>query len=338
MKAVIVTDDHKAEVLEIEKPVVGKDEVMVKVDMCMLCTWDQRVYTRKMPLPLPFLGGHEFAGTIVEVGEGVDPKQFPIGAKAVGNAVSHCGTCENCRSGEHRNCFYADTTHQKGLAEYIVLNKQHIFVADADISFEDLAFAEPLACVLTGFEKFDLNFGDTVAILGGGVMGQMAIALAKNRGARIILSDPVAYRREDALKNGADVVIDPSKVDCVQEVKKLTGGYGVNVVFNTVAIPNAITQGLSMLNMGGTFLMYGKVFPNEPVPVDINLIHDFELKLTGTISALDHSFQRAVKLLTSKRIRPQEMGLLSEVYAKEDCTKAFERSMETTTYRVGIKF
>lgn len=337
MKAVIIIEKSKVEVLDWPMPEVGKDDILLKVDTSMLCTIDQRVFAGVLPEPLPFLGGHEFSGSIVKIGENVDPKMFPVGTKAVGNMIYTCGTCPACKASGNTFCSKMDF-HQFGLAEFIAVRKEFLHIAACNISYEKLAFAEPLGCVIRAFDKFDLNFGETIVIIGGGIMGQLAVALAKNRGARIILSDPVEFRRKDAVRNGANTAIDPTENDPVEQVRKLTNGAGVNVVFNTAGVLAVIPQGLAMLKSGGSFMMYGKYFPDEPVPVSFNNLHDRQLKVYGTRGAGNIEYSRSINLLCTDRVNPIEMGLLSEVYPKEECNKAFERAFSIDTYRVAIKF
>ena len=110
MKVVAITGERKAEVVEIDKPVLGKNQILMKVNGCALCTWEQRMYSGAINyIPFPFVGGHEIAGEIAALGEGVDAKVYPVGKKIVANLIKKpCGKCYFCRHGAENLCTMAD--------------------------------------------------------------------------------------------------------------------------------------------------------------------------------------------------------------------------------------
>ena len=97
MNVVAIVDDHKAEMREVTRPKPLKNQVLIKIDACALCTFEQRMFTRVVPVPLPFVGGHEFTGTIVELGEGVKEDKFPLGQRVAARMLYSCGHCYGCR-------------------------------------------------------------------------------------------------------------------------------------------------------------------------------------------------------------------------------------------------
>lgn len=128
---------------------------------------------------------------------------------------------------------------------------EDLFVYPDSTTFEKMAFTEPLACVVNSINRTNIQFGDDVAVIGGGTMGMLHVMLARLKGARVILSEPLRERRDRALKLGCDDVIDPTKEDAVKRVKELTGGRGAQVVFNTTAIPAIAAQAVEMTSPGG---------------------------------------------------------------------------------------
>lgn len=338
MKAVVTVDENKVELQDLPKPVPGPNEILIKVYACMLCTWEQWVFSRRMPFPLPFIGGHEFSGVIEAIGSEVDPEKHPIGAKVAGTQIPSCGECDSCRSGHDEKCVYAGTVPHKALAEYIVLNARYVFMASDDIPFDRLMFAEPLGCVITAIDKLQINLGDDLVVQGGGLMGLLNALVAKNLGACVILSEPDAKRREKALELGIDYAINPIETDLTEFIKNRTKGIGCKNVINTVSVKGAISQGMSLLSKNGTFLMFGKMFPNEPIEVSINQLHDNEWRMIGTMSASINAWHRAVNMLSKGVIRPEEIGLLSDMYDKEEAMMAYKQAIRNDTYRIGIKF
>ena len=155
-----------------------------------------------------------------------------------------------------------------------------------------VAFTEPVACVINSINRTDIKFGDDVVVIGGGTMGLLHVMLLRQRGARVILSEPLAERREKALSLGCSNVIDPMAGDAVEAVKALTGGRGANFVFNTTAIPVIAGQAVEMTAPTGTTIMFSSIHPNEKVPVDMGAIHSYQKTITGAVSPTFFHFMR----------------------------------------------
>ena len=343
IKVVSIVAEKKVTITEQDVPDILPDEVLIKVFACMICTWEQRIFTRLMPVELPFAGGHEFSGVIEAIGKNVNPADFPVGARCAAMPLSICGICEPCRRGDTSNCIYGyDKIYipgKNGFAEYILLDKKRVFIFPDDVPFERIMFLEPLSCIVSAHDKFRIEPGDDVAVLGAGVMGILNGKLARLQGARVIISDPDPQRRKKALDLGVcDFVIDPLAGDPAAQGREIIKAKGFNVVINTAATAPAITQGIGMLAPGGTFLMYGKVFPNEPVPIDINYIQNHSMRIAGTIDGDVRSFNRAQKILAHSIICPEKMGLLTNSYDASECQKAFEEAIKPESFRVCIKF
>ena len=229
MKIVAITGDHEASVIEAAKPEPGKGQIRMRVEGCALCTFEQRMFTGVVPVPLPFIGGHEVAGYIDAIGEGLKPENYPIGKRIAARTFYSCGHCYGCRHDEPNIC--TDSSHvdmsqmdimgMGGLAEYINADISQVYFMPNDMPVEKACFAEPLACVLNSIEKGRIEIGDDVVVIGGGIMGQLHVMCAKLRGARVIMSEPDEARREIAAKLGADVCINPLECDAVEKVKEL---------------------------------------------------------------------------------------------------------------------
>ncbi len=339
MKAVAIVDEKRAEVVERPVPELKPNEVLLRIERCMLCTWEQRVFLRLQPYPIPYIGGHEFAGTIAAVGSDLDPARYPIGKKATGRVIPFCGECPSCRRGAENMCETQDQANNfGGLAEYLAVPVNQLYMVGDDVPFERLAFAEPLGCVITCFDKLHIQLGDDVVIIGAGMMGMLNLLVAKHLGARVIVSEPDAAKRALAQKLGADAVVDPMQEDAVAFVRKETDGHGARAVINCVTFKSIIPQCMAMLAIKGTFLMFGKMFPDGKVEFDLNEIHDHEYVVTGTMSASVSAFQRSVNLLEKGILKPETLGLLHATFEKEQCQTAFEEAIRPETYRVAIHF
>lgn len=225
-----------------------------------------------------------------------------------------------------------------GLAEYIAVSPDQLYMVREDIPFERLAFAEPLACVLTCFDKIKVEMGDDVVVIGAGAMGLLIVMVAKRLGARVIVSEMDEERRKLAEKLGADQTVDPSNEKAVEYVRRATGGKGAETVINCVTAKAVVSDCLAMLATTGSFVMFGKMFPDGKIEIDINEIHDRDLSIKGTMSCSVSAFQRSVRMLEQGLLQPEKWGLLSGEFYMDEAQKAFETAVRPDTYRIGIRF
>lgn len=138
--------------------------------------------------------------------------------------------------------------------------------------------------------KANIQLGEDVVVIGGGIMGQYHVMLAKRRGARVIMSEVDESRRALARKLGADITFNPMEKDPVEYVKSLTEGRGADVVFNTTAIPSVVPQAIAMTGKAGRMIQYSSMHPDAPAPVSPQMLHGNEPILTGSISPDVHDF------------------------------------------------
>jgi len=344
MKVVAITGLRKTAVCEIDKPEPGPDQILVHLHACALCTFEQRVFTQVTKKDLPYVGGHECAGTIEKIGSDVNADDFPIGQKVAIRVLQSCGTCYYCRHGQENLCknsyrksaASAGKLLPNGLGEYLAVNATQVYKLANDLPYEQAVFVEPFACVLNSIERGQIHLGDDVVVIGGGVMGILHVILAKLSGARVILSEPDDKRREMAKKYGCDFTLNPKEIDVVEEVKKLTDGEGANVVFNTTPVSALSTQGIQMTAQMGRFVQYSSMHPDTPIEVSPNYIHNSEIVITGSKSPSIEAFDSSARIL-SKRI-VDLTPLLTESYSMEEADQAFERACSMNTYRVMVKW
>ena len=336
MKVVAITGEREVEVREVKKPVLGKNQVMMKVNGCALCTWEQRMYSGVIKyITPPFVGGHEVAGEIAEIGENVDPKAYLI--------KKPCGKCYFCRHGMENLCKMADDIDDgyeipgtAGLGEYIKLNLDQVYFMPDDMPTEKAVFAEPLGCVIQSVNQTTINLGDNVVVIGGGIMGQLHVMCAKARGAYVIMSEIDPERRKLAEELGCDLTFNPMEEDAVQFVKDHTDGMGAEAVFNTTAVAAVAEQAIKMTAPGGTVVMYSSVHAGKEVPLDVGYVHSKGVKITGTKSPSVRSFTESVNCLRKGIIDPSR--LVSGVFTPEQCKEAFETALRPDTFRCIIEY
>ncbi|MGI9953065.1 alcohol dehydrogenase catalytic domain-containing protein [Moorellaceae bacterium AZ2] len=317
------------------------DEVLVKVRACGICTWEQRFY-QGVEGAYPFLGGHEIAGEVVEVGPRVAQRLAP-GQKVAVASLIRCGECYFCRRGQDHMCANAGEKSNPGnywgpagFAEYLIAKGYEVYPLAQNVDLVHATLSEPLACVVRSIGRGNLRPGDTVVVLGAGVMGLLHLKLAQIRGARVIVSEPDPSRREKALQLGAIAAVNPFKEDLASVVKELTCGRGAEAVFFTAGGAPALKEGLRLLVKGGTLVVYGSLHPAVPLEIAPNDFHYSEFTLTGSIRHDKESFRQATALLSGGLI---EVGdLVSARVPFPDMETAFKLAMAPDTYRVVLTF
>lgn len=344
MEVLAIVDSHQCEVRTVTRPEAGEGEVLIKINGCALCTYEQRMFTRQAPTPLPVVGGHEIAGEIAGVGSGVNPQDYPVGKKVAVRLISSCGRCYFCRRGEENLCVninggksrQSEIPGSGGLGQYVVVPVQKVWDIPQDLPVEKAVFAEPLACVLNSIEKGKIEPGDDVVVIGGGIMGMLHIMCAKLSGARVTLSEPDPERRKLAEELGCDFTVNPVETDPVAFIKEKTKGLGAEAVFNTTPISAVAAQAISMAAPMGRIVMYSSQHPDKPVEVSPNWLHKTEVVITGAVSPSIRSFDRSVNLISKGLIDTGK--LVSGVFDYHDGTEAFEAAIRPDTFRIVVKF
>jgi len=252
----------------VEKPNAGPGEVVVRVLAAGICGSDRHMYKGEYPTAIPVTLGHEFCGLVEEVGEGVS--SFVGGELVTVDPNIACGTCPACRRGRPNLCANLKAigvTRDGGFAEYVAVPCGQAFTLPSDLDPVHGAFCEPLACCIHAIDRAKIRPGESVAILGGGVIGLLMVQLARLAGAdQIILITRQLSRREAALRLGATQAIDPTATDVVAAVRDLTDG-GVDVVIECAGVPETLQTGVQMVRRGGAFILFGVTPAGLAVPV-----------------------------------------------------------------------
>jgi len=252
---------------------LGPKEVLIKVDLAAICASDVHVYdwapnVAASGLPLPVTMGHEFTGTVLQTGDQV--RSLVKGDRVSGETHYPCGECYQCQTGEQHRCRNMRLLgrHINGcMAEYIVLPEICARHIPDDIPMEQAALMEPLGVAVHAVDKAGPS-GDTVAILGCGAIGLMAIGVAKAFGAlRIYATSRTPAKLERALEMGAYRALRADVEDVVGEILSETDQEGVGAVIELSGNPEAIRQGFQILRKGGTYVGVG--IPTRPVELEL---------------------------------------------------------------------
>lgn len=310
----------------VDRPAVGPGEVLVRVRAATTCGTDVKIYQRGYVggvISYPTVFGHEWAGEVVDVGPGVSWVEEGMRIRA-GNS-GPCLKCGMCEKGAYNLC--ENMTWLWGAyAEYIMVPspivRTNLQELPSEVSYEEAAVAEPLACCLYGNTRCRIQIGDSVAIIGDGPIGLLHLQLARLRGGRrLIVCGLVEERLHMAQKLGADEVINVRDTDPVARVLELTNG-GADVVIEAVGLPQTWEQAFRMSRNGGTVLEFGGCPPGTRISLDTELLHYGERTLIGVFHTRPSYFVEALRLIASRMVDVR--SLTTRKMNLEEVTDAFQ--------------
>jgi threonine dehydrogenase-like Zn-dependent dehydrogenase len=339
-KRAVFVGPQQIRIDELSIPEPGPRQALVKVKACALCTWEQRVYSGEQKF-YPLAGGHEVSGELVKLGSQVFT-DAQIGDRVMASPLTRCGYCESCRRGLDNICDNnrkpfrnTDVPGPAGLAEYILLDDYQLYKANNETSFEEICLTEPVACVVRSVRKARVERADNVVVIGAGIMGLLHLHLAKQVGARVIVSEPNAERAAFAKKMGADETIDPTQDPFAEQVKALTGGRGADVIFCAMSVASAVEEAISAAASGGRIHVYASIHPRgTKISIDPNPFHSKEIVLTGTVSQDKEDVLQTVRMISGGLIDVKPF--ISLVLPFEKLEEGLQAALRPDTYRVIV--
>ncbi|KIL35193.1 hypothetical protein SD71_15690 [Cohnella kolymensis] len=303
---------HKPEDMRLEEvavPEISENEVLIAVQRCGICGTDPHIFRGHFPVPFPLIQGHEFSGEVVQIGNAVTSVQ--VGDKVTADINISCGKCFYCRMGQKLFCneIVQLGVHVNGaFAQYLKAPEINIYKLPDDMTWEEAAYIEPLACVIRGQQRANITMGSTVAIIGAGPMGLVHAQLAKMNGAAsVIISEMNSTRIAKARSLGIDHVIDASSHDPVEAVRQLTEGRGADYVIEAVGAIPTYQQAFQMVRRGGVLVTYGAAPANATMEIKPFEIYNKELTIVGSYAGTYDTWVRAIQLISSKRFKPNDI-------------------------------
>ena len=321
MKAWVLNGPGDLVLTEKPVPVPGKAEVLVRIDAVAICATDLDVIAHGPPamiqggLPFNkgFTPGHEYMGTVVALGPGVD--EYAAGQRVTVEIHAGCGQCRRCREGMYTSCHnyglnYGDVnkghrangfTTDGGFCEYQVNHINTLVAVADDMSDEEATLVVTAGTAMYGLTELGgLVAGESVVVVGPGPIGLLGVGVAKALGAQpVILTGTRDNRLRTGLELGADHVVNVTREDAVEAVRRLNGGKGVDYVLECSGAPNAVNEAARMVNRGGKICL--AAFPHEPVPVDIAHIVRNNIYLYGIRGEGRSATHRAEAFMRQKR-------------------------------------
>lgn len=315
MKAAVFYGKNDLRVEERAIPEIKADEVLVRVHACGICGTDAHIFCGDegaAPTPPNTVLGHEFAGEAVKVGEAVE--NIKAGDKVCVDPNKLCGKCEFCRKGIGHFCtdmIGIGTTVDGGFSEYCAVPASQVYKVSDTLSYESAAMSEPVSCCLHGIELCDIKCGDTVAVIGCGMIGLLMLQLARISGAGTVIAiEPIAEKRDRAKALGADVLIDPVKED-VKAALAEKNIEQIDTVIECVGKTDTIEQAIDIAGKYSTVMMFGLTAPAAEITVKPFEIFKKEITLRSSFIN-PYTFSAAVKLIESGKIDVSSMVYKTE--------------------------
>ncbi len=317
-------------------PEIGRYDALIKTKACGICSGDVMPWyiQKKAPLVL----GHEPVGQIIELGKDLNKSntKLSVGDRVFVHHHAPCldtSSCKYCRRGDYVQC---ETWRQTriipgGISEYILIPETNLkndtIILPDDVSYDDGVLIEPTACVVKSLKRASIKKGDTVLIIGLGLMGQIHVLLSREFGAdKIIGADMIRFRLDRAIEFGADHVIDVSKGDLIKEVYNLTKGFMADTVIVCPNSAEAMMQGIDTVSRGGTVVFFTPAKPSEKITINPNDIYFRDIKIVSSYSCGPDDTRVALEFIQRGIIKAEK--LVTHRFPIEDTQKAYRLTSE----------
>ncbi len=308
MRALILRAYNNLEIIEMPRPTVGPDDVLVRVKACGICGSDVHGMDgstgRRIP---PVVMGHEAAGIVSATGERVT--RFRVGDRVTFDSTIYCGECYFCRKGhvnlcENRQVLGVSVPEYRrngAFAEFVAVPERIVYALPDALSFEEAAMIEAVSVAVHAVGLTPVKLGDAGVVVGAGMIGLLAVQALRNAGCGMIAAvDVDAARLELAKSLGADYVFDSRATDVSAALFKLTGGRGADVAVECVGAAEAVQTAVSSLRKGGAATLVGNIAPQVPLPLQTVVTR--QLRLQGSCASAGE-YPACIDLLARKAIR-----------------------------------
>ena len=327
MRAVVFHGPGDLRHEELPIPVPARGEIVLRIDAALTCGTDVKTLRRGHPVMIPRVPtvfGHEFAGTVSAVGEGV--RAFREGDRVVAANSAPCRRCLSCRAGRPNLCedlLFVNGAYGQFIALPPRLVAENVVPLSPALSAARAAFVEPLACALLGVERARVEAGQTVVVFGHGPLGCLLAMTARARQARVIVVGKTGWRFERVRALGIAECVDAHHHrDVVVAVRELTAGRGADVTIDATGRPEVWRQAIEAVGRGGTVVFFGGCPPGTTVPLDTRRAHYEELTLLGAFHHTPELVRRALDLLESGTLVPD--GLVTHRMGLDGVDQALE--------------
>jgi L-iditol 2-dehydrogenase len=328
MKALLLPEYGRLEVVDVPVPVPAEDEVLVRVKACGICGSDVHGYDgssgRRIP---PIVMGHEAAGTVAAVGSRAS--DIREGDRVTFDSTIYCGQCAYCRRGEVNLCNWRQVLgvstpeyrRAGAFAEYVAVPRRIIHHVPDNIPFVEAAMVEPLAVAVHAVSLSEIKENGTALVVGAGMIGLLVLQVLRSKNcSRIYVADIDDSRLRLAEQLGATATINASKFDTATEMQRLTSTSGVDVALEAVGTTATVKSGIGSVRKGGTVTLIGNILPNLDVPLQV--VVGRQIRLQGSAASAGE-YPECIDMLARGAV--QVKPLITAVSPLEQGPRWFER-------------
>lgn len=328
MKALLLSEYNHLEVKDLPNPIPGSDEILIQVSACGICGSDVHGYDgstgRRIP---PIVMGHEAAGIVAGLGSGVT--SFKLGDRVTFDSTVYCGQCEYCLKGDVNLCNQrqvigvscTEFRRAGAFAEFLTVPARIAYRLPDSFSFAEAAMLEAVSVALHGVAVSQMKAGDTVLVIGAGMIGLLLLQAARASGcSRVFIADVDATRLALAEQLGADRTILASGTPLIEEVLQQTGGSGVDVVLEAVGREETIAGAIDCTRKGGTVALVGNISPQIMLP--LQKVVSRQIRLQGSCASAGE-YPQAIELIASGSIKVD--SLITAIAPLSDGPSWFDR-------------
>jgi len=338
LKAAVLYEKKNIKIEEVDLP-ANQDNITIKIAACGVCMSDVKAYQEGQShyFKPPVILGHEYVGTIVKISK--KNKDFKKGDRVAVIHAVNCGYCSYCQRGLFELCENKQRASNGGFAEYVSIKEKFAKIALLKIpdklSTNEATFLEPIACCIESIEKCNIGLGDTILIIGAGVMGLLLLQLSLLKGAsKVIVSEINKYRRNIAKSLGATIV-NPEEIDLKKFITKKICSGGVDVAITTVFKEDIVKECFLFTRKQGTVFIFGSAISKPEILVNSNRIHYDQIKIIGTSAYKPFHFSIALKLLKETRI--SVTPLITSIEPLKNIARALDNYLKPENLKIIIR-
>ncbi len=334
MLAAQILSPHKTKVTDLAEPTLKANDILIEIKRAGICGTDLHIWDGSYALATyPVVPGHEFAGVVAAIGEGV--ANFKIGDRVTADPNLPCNTCEFCARGQFNQCLTlgaVGVTRDGGFAKYVAVPESAVY-SIGDMSFASAALIEPLACVAWGMKQVQIQPGDNVLIFGAGPMGSLMMQAVKSAGAAsVTMVDKEEWRLELSKQLGATQIINANELS--PTTFKDFAPHGFHVVADATGVPKVIEQTFSYVRPGGKIWIFGVANSDAFAKVSPYDIFRRDLKIIGSF-ALNKTFPESIAMIQSGAVKVDP--LISHELGLEEFEEGLELAAKSPT-RMKVQF
>lgn len=336
MRAAVIYGKRDIRLEQVPVPTLEAEDVLVEMKVAGISGIEPIIYEGEYVAKDGIIAGFQAAGFVRQIGDKVTAVK--VGQRVSFDPNIYCGGCYYCKRGDTLFCenLQGYGVHRSGtFADYFSVPEASIYVLPDDVSFEDAALIEHTSCVLHAVEISRIELGDTVVVLGTGVVGGIFIQLAKAKGAASIIAIDISKIKLDkALEMGADYAIDASKEDVTETILKLTNGRGVDIVYDTAAVPSSLEQAVTYAAKGANIIIFA-IHPKEGI-IKLNPFDLLEKEICIQAAYCNpRTYGKALNMIANKKINLKP--LISDEVNLDDLVKGIEKKRDEEVFYILVK-